>query len=122
MKPRAHTRRDDIAAFVTKDGSTIRELMHPRSHASRAQSLAEATVAPGMTTVLHRHRMTEELYYILDGQGLMTLGTATFEVARGDTVCIAPGVAHRIRNTGTTELSILCACTPAYSDSDTELL
>ena len=122
-KPPPHcSRYADSEAFVTKDGSVIRELMHPASHAVRRQSLAEATVAPGTATLLHRHQVTEEIYHIAAGQGLMRLGATTFEVRRGDTVVIAPGTAHNIRNHGRHPLRILCACTPAYAHADTELL
>jgi mannose-6-phosphate isomerase-like protein (cupin superfamily) len=112
----------DAAPYVTKDGSEIRELMHPAVHGNRAQSLAEATVPPGGETLLHRHRVTEELYHVTAGAGLMTLGNDTFDVRAGDTVCIPPGTPHRIRNTGAAPLRILCACAPAYSHQDTELL
>ena len=112
----------DVAPYVTKDGSEIRELMHPAVHGNRAQSLAEATVPPGAETLLHRHRVTEELYHVTAGTGSMTLGNDTFDVRAGDTVCILPGTPHRIRNTGAAPLRILCACTPAYSHDDTELL
>jgi mannose-6-phosphate isomerase-like protein (cupin superfamily) len=108
--------------YVTKDGSEIRELMHPSVHGNSAQSLAEATVAPGATTALHRHRVTEELYHFTGGSGFMTLGTETFAVGAGDTVCIAPGTPHRVANTGAEPLTILCSCAPAYSHDDTELL
>ncbi|HTO48969.1 MAG TPA: cupin domain-containing protein [Burkholderiales bacterium] len=110
------------AAYVTKDGSEIRELMHPAVHGNRAQSLAEATVPLGGETLLHLHRVTEELYHITAGVGVMTLGERTFEVRAGDTVCIAPGTPHRIRNAGAEPLKILCACSPAYSHEDTELV
>lgn len=60
--------------FETKDGSEIRELMHPAVHGNRNQSLAEARVAPGQTTALHWHRESEELYHVTAGTGLMTLG------------------------------------------------
>jgi mannose-6-phosphate isomerase-like protein (cupin superfamily) len=43
-------------------------------------------------------------------------------VVAGDTVLIPPGTPHRIENTGTGELKILCACAPAYAHGDTELL
>lgn len=112
----------DAAPYVTKDGSEIRELMHPHVHGNRAQSLAEATVPPGAETLLHRHRVTEELYHITAGAGVMTLGSEIFEVRAGDTVCIPPGTPHKIRSTGREPLKILCACTPAYSHDDTELL
>lgn len=41
--------------YVTKDGSSIRELMHPLVHANSALSLAD-TVPAGTTTLLHHHR------------------------------------------------------------------
>lgn len=112
----------DIAAFVTKDGSTIRELMHPSQGMNRNQSLAEAIVAPGAATRRHRHRESEELYHVTAGVGRMTLGTETFDVIPGDTICIPPGIAHCIENTGREPLCILCACNPPYSHDDTELL
>jgi mannose-6-phosphate isomerase-like protein (cupin superfamily) len=116
------TRRDEVPEFVTKDGASVRELMHPAKHASRAQSLAEASVAPGTETSLHRHRASEELYWVIEGRGEMTLGTQVFEIRTGDTICILPGTAHRVRNTGQGTLRILCSCSPAYRDEDTELV
>lgn len=112
----------DNAPYVTKDGSLVRELMHPSRHDSRLQSLAQAVVPVGRGTALHRHRASEELYHVTAGSGLMTLGTDTFEIRCGDTVCIPPGTAHRVRNTGAEPLVVLCSCAPAYSHEDTELL
>jgi mannose-6-phosphate isomerase-like protein (cupin superfamily) len=111
-----------VSPYTTRDGSEIRELMHPASHAVRNQSLAEATVAPGSATLLHRHRRTEEIYHITSGGGEMRLGDEVFAVQAGDTILIPPGTAHAIRNTRTTPLKILCACAPAYAHEDTELL
>jgi mannose-6-phosphate isomerase-like protein (cupin superfamily) len=37
-------------------------------------------------------------------------------------VAIAPGVRHKVWNTGAEPLRLLCACAPAYSDEDTVLL
>ena len=79
-------------------------------------------VAPGSKTALHRHRLTEELYHVVEGSAMMTLGHETFALQPGDTVCIAPGTAHCIENTGAVPLRILCCCAPAYSHDDTELL
>ena len=116
------TRFDEQAAYVTKDGSEIRELMHPTVHGNRQQSLAEARVAPGLVTALHRHLRSEELYHVTAGEGLMTLGDDSFAIRPGDTVAIPPGTPHCVRNTGTATLVILCCCSPAYDHGDTELL
>ena len=117
-----HTRYDGIEAYVTRDGSLIRELLHPAVHGNAQQSLAAAEVAPGMTTRLHLHIRSEELYHITAGQGLMTLGAEQFAVAVGDTICIPPGTAHCIRNTGAHALRILCCCAPPYAHEDTVLV
>lgn len=111
-----------IQPYVTKDGSHIRELMHPSAHGNRNQSLAEATVPPRARTALHVHKATEEIYHITHGAGMMTLGGERFAVAAGDTICIVPGTPHCIENTGDAPLTILCACSPGYSHDDTELI
>ena len=117
-----HTRYGTIKPYITKDGSEIRELMHPAVHGNRNQSFAEATVPPGMKTALHRHELTEEIYHITQGAGLLTLGAKQFAIEVGDTVCIEPGTPHCIENTGKIALKSLCACAPAYSHDDTSLV
>lgn len=112
----------DVVPYITKDGSEIRELLHPAQHAVLKQSLAEAVIPAGVTTLLHRHSISEEIYHITQGNGLMTLGGENFAVKTGDSIAISPGTAHCIENTGKKPLHILCCCTPAYSHTDTALL
>eukprot|EP01122_Echinamoeba_exundans_P016533 TRINITY_DN8408_c0_g1_i1.p1 TRINITY_DN8408_c0_g1~~TRINITY_DN8408_c0_g1_i1.p1 ORF type:complete len:134 (+),score=6.43 TRINITY_DN8408_c0_g1_i1:37-402(+) len=110
-------------SYLTKDGSSIKELLHPMVHSAvRNQSLAEAVVPPGTKTHLHRHHKTEEIYHITQGKGLMTLSDSEFEVGTGDSVLIPPLTPHCIKNIGNVELHILCCCSPPYSHEDTELL
>ena len=116
------TQRDSITSYLTKDGSQIRELLHPDQHSINNQSLAEATVPPGVTTHLHRHLQSEEIYHITQGKGLMTLGDQQFSVVSGDSICIPPGTAHCIENDADIPLLILCCCAPPYAHADTELL
>lgn len=108
--------------FQTRDGSEIRELLHPARHGNRRQSLAEAVIGVGRTTRLHYHEKSEELYHITHGRGRMTLGTEKFDVRSGDTICIPPGTMHCIENTGDDDLRILCMCAPAYSHDDTVIV
>lgn len=112
----------DNTVYTTRDGSQIRELMHPQRHGNVAQSLAEAVVEPGNETLLHKHTQSEELYHITQGEGLMTLANESFIVKSGDTICIPPGTAHKIKNTGDVDLKILCCCAPAYAHEDTFII
>ena len=112
----------EIKSYITKDGSVIRELMHPDFHGKMKQSLSEATVSPGGITALHIHNETEEIYHFTSGKGVMTVGEEKFQVEAGDTVLIPPGNPHRLENSGEAPLKLLCCCSPPYSHEDTELL
>jgi len=103
-----------VESFVTKDGSTIRELQH-----TDVQSLAEATLEPGQATERHYHSVSEEIYFVLKGQGEMELDGETRFLRPGDAVLIPPGAWHTLENNGTSELRILCCCAPPYSHDDT---
>ena len=108
-------------AFTTLDGSTVRELVQVGDGAAN-QSLAEAVVPAGGETVEHRHRSSEEIYRFVSGRGRLKLGEAIADVEAGDTALIAPGTPHKLWNTGSEPLVVLCCCSPPYADADTELL
>jgi mannose-6-phosphate isomerase-like protein (cupin superfamily) len=108
-----------VPSFITKDGSEIRELLAHRNSAIRNQSLAEARVPPGGATQEHFHKVTEEIYYITHGQGRLRIEEGTRDVKVGDAISIPPGKKHKIWNTGSETLRLLCCCAPAYEHDDT---
>ena len=114
-------RLEDRTSFVTADGSTIRELAGIPTGNAVNQSLAEATVEPGAETAEHFHRTSEEIYLFTRGMGKMRLGDEEGDVRAGDAVVIPPGTRHKLFNTGSEPLVLLCCCAPAYSDEDTVL-
>jgi len=113
---------EDLPAFITLDGSGIREIAGPSWTPARNQSLAEATVPVGGETIPHYHVQAEELYFFQRGTGTLRLAGETREVRPGDCAVIPPGVEHQLVNTGEEDLVLLCCCAPAYSDEDTVLL
>jgi len=112
---------DEINPFTTLDGSEIREWAGPVSAPARNQSLAEATIAVGGATTEHYHRLTEELYLVSAGRGLLSIDGEERVVAEGDCALIPPGCRHKVFNVGDEPLRIVCACSPAYSHEDTYL-
>lgn len=118
MKPLKTAYRES-EAYRTKDGSLIRELMHPARHGCKNLSFAEAIVEPGCATMSHIHTRSEEIYHVARGSGLMTLGKECFAIGPGDTVCIRPNTLHRVENTGGEPLVIHCCCAPPYSHEET---
>jgi mannose-6-phosphate isomerase-like protein (cupin superfamily) len=109
----------DAPAFITKDGSEIRELLAHRNSAIRNQSLAEARIPVGGSTQEHYHPRAEEIYFITAGAGRMRIEAETREVKAGDAVAIPPGRKHKLWNTSNETLKLLCCCAPAYEHSDT---
>ena len=109
----------DVPPFITKDGSEIRELLAHRNSAIRNQSLAEARLPVGTSTQEHYHPKTEEIYYITHGIGRMRIEGELRDVKPGDAIAIPPGQKHKLWNTGTETLRLLCCCAPAYEHADT---
>lgn len=114
--------RNDTKAFTTKDGSTIREILAYRNSLIRNQSLAEAMVPVGCATTEHYHPKSEEIYYILKGEGKVKINEEFKAVSALDGIAIPPGAPHKIWNTGKEELVFLCMCAPAYEHEDTILV
>jgi mannose-6-phosphate isomerase-like protein (cupin superfamily) len=103
-----------VEAFTTKDGSTIRELQH-----TAVQSLAEATLDPGQATERHYHRVSEEIYLMTAGSGVLEIDGETRRVTEGDAILIPPGAWHTLENDGAEPLRLMCCCAPPYSHDDT---
>ncbi len=110
---------DEMPRFITKDGSEIRELLAHRNSAIRNQSLAEARLPVGGATQEHYHPRAEEIYYLTHGAGKIRIAGETRDVRAGDAIAIPPGQKHKLWNTGTEPLRLLCCCAPAYEHSDT---
>lgn len=66
-------------------------------------------MAPGEAPPLHQHDDTEQIFYVLQGRGRLTIGReqATFAVASGDVVRIPPATLHSIECQGDETLRYL---------------
>jgi mannose-6-phosphate isomerase-like protein (cupin superfamily) len=62
---------------------------------------------PGVSIGKHKHTDDEEYYYILSGNGLMTLDHEKFEVSGGDITAVYPGGEHGLENTGCEDMRII---------------
>jgi uncharacterized cupin superfamily protein len=83
---------------------------------------------PGKSTCpFHNHHINEEMFFILEGEGLLRFGDRKFPLRKGDFVACPPGgreVAHQMINTGKTDLIYIALSTETpeevaeYPDSD----
>lgn len=72
---------------------------------------------PGQATERHYHKISEELYFLLEGNALMEVDGETRAVGPGDAILIPAGAWHQI--TAESELRFLCCCAPPYDHGDT---
>jgi len=113
---------NDCAEFVAGDNTILREILHPDKQNVRIRySLAHAIVRPGAVSLSHR-LATSEVYYILEGTGIMTIDGERAEVGPGHTIYIPPHSVQSIRNTGEADLKFLCIVDPAWRAEDEEVL
>lgn len=112
----------DCREITAGDGSALRELLHPDQGPFQFDySLARAVVKPGAKTNPHRLK-NSEVYYILEGRGLMHVEQESAEVAAGQAVYIPPFHIQFIENTGAADLAFLCIVDPAWKPEDEEVL
>ncbi|MBA2339627.1 MAG: cupin domain-containing protein [Pyrinomonadaceae bacterium] len=111
--------RQEAHVIKTPHGSEIRPLIDRTTSEILLCSLAEETLPAGHAVTPHHHFKTEEVYYILRGQGRMTIGEETREVGAGDAIFIPRGNTHTLLNTGAEPMTILLVCGPAYTLEDT---
>src|SRR5262245_21538093 len=110
--------RDTASIVKTPHGSEIRPLIDRTTSGATQCSLAEETLPPGCAVIPHHQRQLEEVYYIVSGCGLMTVGAETREVEAGDAVYIPRGLRHSLKNTGTEAIRMILVCGPAFFYED----
>lgn len=64
-------------------------------------------LARGTSIGYHRHGQDEEVYVILEGEGVMTVNGESRPVKRGDVIVNKPGWSHGLRNENDAVLKVL---------------
>ncbi len=112
----------DCEEFIAGDNTRLREILHPdKADLALRYSLAHAIVEPGKTSYAHALK-TSEIYYILEGQGLMHINDESQILNVGDTVYIPPNSKQYIKCTSETELKFICIVDPAWRVEDEVIL
>jgi len=113
---------EELTFLTSKDGCRIKEIIHPgQTGTDPGVSLAWAEVPPGGATVPHRLAMTE-IYFVLEGRGLMHINGEETQVGPGQAVYIPRRRTQFIKNIGENSLRFLCVCHPAYDPEGDEVV
>jgi mannose-6-phosphate isomerase-like protein (cupin superfamily) len=97
------------AAIHAGEGTILRRLFF-RDRSKLGVKFDVWELAPGVTEGSHTHegeRALEEIYYVLQGQGIMTVEDETVPIGPGDAVLVPPGVDHGLANTGSEPLRLV---------------
>jgi len=112
----------ECAEFTAGDNCILKEILHPgKEPLSIRYSLAHAVVKPGDTTWVHRLK-TSEVYYILEGEGIMHIDGESSPVHAGSTVYIPPMASQSITNSCRTDLVFICIVDPSWRKEDEEIV
>lgn len=97
-------------------GALSKLLAHPEVNGAERLDFRISTYQPMAHVAPHTHKIQEQIYYILEGKGLMEVGDDRTVVTPGTTIFIPPGISHAIYNSGTQDLTFLVITTPPNDD------
>lgn len=84
-------------------------LVMDRAHATASECFI-SVMEPGEAPPLHKHDDTEQVFYVLEGEGRLEIGPGSEFAANlvpGDLVRIPPGTLHRVHCTSSVALKYL---------------
>jgi len=97
-------------------GALSKLLVHPETTGSRHVDHRISTYQPKAYVAPHTHRVQEQVYHVLEGEGLMEIDGRKQVVRRHDVIFIPPGVEHALYNTGLGALTFIVVTTPVSDD------
>lgn len=108
---------DDVAPAEDLCGAA-RDLINSELSSSEKVSLATIYIDPGKASPVHYHKIMEEIYYFLEGIGIVTVGSKTFDVRAGSAVFIPVGEVHQVANNSRETLKLISADSPPFDPKD----
>lgn len=94
-----------------RNGATSSLLVSTATTGSKYLTATEVYVPKGAIQALHSHD-EEQLYYILEGKGEMTVGSETLGIKQGDCVFIPGGQEHGLENSEDSTLRYFSCSAP----------
>jgi mannose-6-phosphate isomerase-like protein (cupin superfamily) len=88
-----------------------------------AYAVNEALSPPQGGPPLHLHRVTDEIFYVIEGDYEVVCGDSRFNAQPGTLFVVPKGVPHRVRNVSTTNGRVLVTLVPGgfqkfFEDAD----
>ena len=97
-------------------GALSKALVRPETCGSRRIDHRISCYQPMAHVAEHVHRVQEQVYHVLEGEGMLTLDDRSVLLRRNDYVFVPPGVRHSFTNNGTVPLVFLVVTTPVEDE------
>ena len=97
-------------------GALSKPLVRPENAATRNIDYRISMYQPMAYVKKHAHNVQEQVYHVLEGEGLMEIDNETRVVRKHDVIFLAPGVEHSIANSGLTDLVFLVVTSPVRDE------
>ena len=112
---------EDIETFEGNEGTEIKQMISPAETDNTIRySIAHCTIKSGKSSTPHIMKTTE-MYYILQGRGIMHIDSEKKQVNQNDLIFVPPMSKQFLENNGELDLIVLCIVDPAWRQED-ELL
>jgi mannose-6-phosphate isomerase-like protein (cupin superfamily) len=114
-----HKHLQEVNEFLAGDHTRLREVLHPANDGVELPySLAHAFLEPGTSSLPHRLEKSDEAYFFLNGEGILTIDDQQHHVKAGDLVLVPAGALQHLENTGQDQLTFLCIVSPPWSEAE----
>ncbi len=97
-------------------GALSKPLVDPENAGARHLDYRISMYQPMAYVKLHKHKVQEQIYHVLDGEGLMDIAGERRVVRKHDVIYLPPGVEHAIQNSGLVDLVFLVVTSPPNDD------
>ena len=93
-------------------GALSKPLVRPETAGSRLVDYRISTYQPMAYVDVHTHKVQDQIYHVLEGEGSMEIEGKKQIVRKHDVIFIPPGLSHSIVNNGITDLTFIVVTTP----------
>jgi mannose-6-phosphate isomerase-like protein (cupin superfamily) len=97
-------------------GALSKPLVMPDTAASEHIDYRISMYQPMAYVKVHRHKRQEQVYHVIEGEGLMHIEGKDHLVRKHDFIFLPPGVDHSISNTGLVDLVFLVVTSPVKDE------
>jgi mannose-6-phosphate isomerase-like protein (cupin superfamily) len=97
-------------------GALSKPLVMPETARSKHIDYRISMYQPMAHVAKHKHAVQEQVYHVLEGEGLMEIGDRKQVVRKHDVIFLPPGVEHSIANSGLVDLVFLVVTSPVTDE------